>query len=134
MSQAGEWLADGWGACVWAVIADHDHKRDVLQLANVNSGKPCSHCPADRKNCPWWDFSLDAKWSKETYTKACDLASPILRMVIGVSILSVFPDWMHDKYLGTDKVYYVRVQRSLSVLRVVLALTSHIGLKKSVGG
>ena len=90
---------------MWAIIGDHDHKRDVLGLANVNSGKPCSHCPCDRKGTPWWDFSLSAEWARKVYNIAVDLSCVLLRMSAGLSILSVYPDWMHDKYLGTDKVY-----------------------------
>ena len=94
---------------MWAVIGDHDYKRDVLLLANINSGKPCGHCPCDRKDTPWYDFSLSAKWAQKVYNVAVDMACVLLRLSAGLSILSIYPDWMHDKYLGTDKVYTWRV-------------------------
>ena len=85
-------------------MGDHDYKRDVLELANVNAARPCSHCPCDRQDTPWFDFSLTAKWISKTYQDGLDLKCMLLRMSCGLSILAVYPDWMHDKYLGTDKV------------------------------
>jgi hypothetical protein len=32
------------------------------------------------------------------------LVCNLVRQEIGLSSANVFPDWMHDKYLGTDKV------------------------------
>ena len=104
---AGEWLANGWGACVWAVIGDHDYKRDVLKLANINACSPCSHCPCDRRGVPWFDFSWYAKWCDLVYDFTFELICELLRMSAGLSILSVQPDWMHDKYLGTDKAVFL---------------------------
>jgi hypothetical protein len=102
--KAGEWLADGWSAVVWAIIGDHDYKRDVLELANVNASKCCSHCPASRRAFPWMDFSLTANWIDAIYKGLNDLKCVLLRKSAGLGIHSVYPDWMHDKYLGTDKV------------------------------
>ena len=103
MSEAGQPLADGWCGVVWAVQGDHDYKRDCLQLANVNAAKCCSHCPADNGKTPWFHFSPGAKWAKSIYTKRW-LACPLFQNMAGLGILAVYPDWMHDKLLGTDKV------------------------------
>ena len=89
-TQAGKDLADGWCATIYGVIGDNDFKRDVLNMINISTGR-CNYCPCDRKKVPWFDFSLWAKWD-------------LIRKQIGLSSANVFPDWMHDKYLGTDKV------------------------------
>ena len=89
---------------MWAVIGDHDYKRDVLNLASINSAHPCGHCPAKRKEYLWWDFSLSARWARNVRSVAVDMPCVLLRLSVGLSILSVYPDWMHDKFLGTDKV------------------------------
>jgi hypothetical protein len=86
------------------VIGDHDYKRDILKLNNVNSAAPCSHCPADRKGVPWFDFGWAAEWTSRCYDASAAMVCELLQMSAGLSILSVQPDWMHDKYLGTDKV------------------------------
>ncbi len=102
LREAGEKLADGWCGAVWALEGDHDYKRDCLELANVNAVQCCSHCPADNTHCPWFHFVPGARWAKGIYaTRALRCA---LFQMVGVGIWSVYPDWMHDKHLGTDKV------------------------------
>ena len=101
-------LAGGYFACVWALTGDQDYKRDCLQLANVSSGKPCTHCPANTSTCPWYDFRPTAVWASKIYTLLAWLQTEWTKCSIfltkGVSNMSVYPDWMHDKNLGTDKV------------------------------
>ena len=101
-TQAGKDLADGWCATIWAVIGDNDYKRDVLSMINISTGT-CNYCPCNKGNTPWFDFSLSAKWAKNLY-QPYELACRLVRQDIGLSSANVFPDWMHDKYLGTDKV------------------------------
>ena len=83
---------------------DHDYRRDCLSLANINAVEPCTNCLCNRGNIPWFDFRLDAKWvntSRESEPLECTLFS---RQPPCITRRSVWPDWMHDKYLGTDKV------------------------------
>ena len=101
-TQAGTWLADGWCATVYAVIGDNDYKRDVMEMINISKGT-CNYCPGNKSTCPWFDFQLCAKWAQRMY-KPYELACKLIRKGIGLSSANVFPDWMHDKYLGTDKV------------------------------
>ena len=102
-TQAGTWLADGWCATVYAVIGDNDYKRDVMEMINISKGT-CNYCPGNKSTaCPWFDFRLCAKWAQRMY-KPYELACKLIRQEIGLSSANVFPDWMHDKYLGTDKV------------------------------
>ncbi len=107
-SQAGEYLADGLSACIWAIIGDQDYKRDCLLLPNVSSGTPCAHCPCNNHAVPWFDFRPQAAWVGLICTLMQWMNSQWNRSelfkIIGVTILTVYPDWMHDKNLGTDKV------------------------------
>ena len=113
-------LADGWSALVYALIGDHDYKRDCLQLNNINSAQPCSHCKANRTTIPWFDFSLVAKWI--TSPRSSELRCSLFGSEVGISRKSVWPDWMHDKYLGTDKVPGEGDLIFVMLLRTVLML------------
>jgi len=73
-----------------------------MDMINISTGR-CTYCPCNRGTTPWFDFSLLAKWAKNLY-KPYELACRLVRQEIGLSSANVFPDWMHDKYLGTDKV------------------------------
>ena len=42
-SKGGTPLAGGFYALTWCKGGDQDYKRDCLGMANVNSGKPCTH-------------------------------------------------------------------------------------------
>ena len=56
---------------------------------------------------PWFDFRFNADWISRAYTWKSWLDAGMknseLFEIIGVSILSFYPDWMHCKALGTDK-------------------------------
>jgi hypothetical protein len=72
-------------------------------MINISTGR-CNFCPCNRGAAiPWFDFSLFSEWAKKLY-KPYELSCNLIRKRIGLSSASVFPDWMHDKYLGTDKV------------------------------
>ena len=112
--QVGQWLADGCYAVVWGLLGDHDYKRDCLGLPNVLSHNCCPSCPADTSKQPWFDFRLSAKWISMIY-KACDKSYPCKLLTIqGVSVLTIWGDWMHDKPLGTDKVHPLFCAKGLS--------------------
>ena len=116
--KANALLADGWSALVYGLIGDHDYKRDCLLLTSVNSAQPCSHCNANKTNLRWFDFSLGAKWI--TSPRSGDFKCSLFGTDVGISRKSVWPDWMHDKYLGTDKVPGERNLRFCMLLRCVL--------------
>ncbi len=66
-----------------------------------------NHCPARKRTCPWYDFRPTAEWVMRTYKTAIahpDVDCPLIDDEIGITRQSVYSDWMHDKYLGTDKV------------------------------
>ena len=95
-------LADGWSGLVYGLLGDHDYKRDCLLLNNINSSQPCTHCKCNKTDTPWFDFSLVAKWIFSPWNTI--LRCSLFGQEVGLSRKSVWPDWMHDKYLGTDKV------------------------------
>jgi len=64
---------------------------------------PMQLLPLRQRESSWFDFSLWAKWAQSLY-KPYELECNLIRKQIGLSSANVFPDWMHDKYLGTDKV------------------------------
>ena len=103
--QAGTDLAGGYYGTVWACVGDHDYKRDCLLLPNINSAHPCGACPANTTDCPWFDFRKTARCFSRVFGHGgFDVSKCLLFGIIGLTHLSVYPDWMHDKPLGTDKV------------------------------
>jgi len=107
---AGEPLMDGFTIWLWAVIGDLDYYYKNLRLPNSNSKCPCAWCPANTTTLKWYDFRWPrAKWPDAVYTKAAWLATafsqcPLFNESLGITILSVYPDWMHCKHLGIDKI------------------------------
>ena len=102
--KAGQPLADGWRAIVWGIIGDQDYKRDCLRLPNINSSCPCPLCDANTSSTPWFDFRREAAWV-QTMKGAAAWDRCALFDLRGVTLASLYGDWMHDKNLGTDKVH-----------------------------
>lgn len=107
-SMAGKSLMGGFTAYIWGVIGDLDYFTKTLELPNSNSGSPCALCPCNSTDVPWWDFRLLAEWIRRIYTPAEWLAAGWDRCGLfrcpGVNVYSIYPDWMHIKHLGIDKV------------------------------
>jgi len=105
---AGKPLAGGYFATVWALVNDLDHNRAAMDLQNASSSNCCTLCPANITDKPWWDFGARAKWRAFCYTPASWAAAGWNKCKLfdipGVSVLSLYPDWMHTKHLGCDKV------------------------------
>ena len=105
---AGKSLMGGLCCYIWACIGDLDYWVKTLELPNSNSNEPCALCPANCTTHPWWDFRASASWAACVYTASawaglgwntCGLFK-----CPGVSVYSLYPDWMHVKHLGIDKV------------------------------
>ena len=100
---------DGFYMCVWALIADLDHVRSKYGGQTASSNNPCDLCPCNASTMPWYDFRPTAKWLKHIYSVAQwrennkDKKLSAIWEIVGVTILSYYPDWMHCKSLGTDK-------------------------------
>ena len=75
---------------------------------NCNSVQPCNLCPCNSSSIPWHHFSFAAQWLDRIYTTtewvASGAATAEIFKIEGVTNDSLYPDWMHAKYLGTDKV------------------------------
>ena len=95
-------------SCLWLLSSDCEHNTSCYGQPNVNSNKPCMLCPVNASDLPWWDFRINAEWISKIYTllqwQMENLDECILFSVIGVSVYSLYPDWMHVKHLGVDKI------------------------------
>ena len=104
----GKKLMDGVFMCLWALPCDLDHCFKCYGMPCSNSNHPCGLCPVDASGMPWFDFRVNADWIGHIYTVQSWLAAGMKRCIlfdiIGVSILSFYPDWMHCKSLGIDKI------------------------------
>ena len=104
---AGVKLMNGKFMAVWSLICDLEHANKCYQLPSPSGNCPCGLCPVNSGTLPWWDFRPNALWFDRVYTIPSWLASGWKKSkifdIIGVSILSFYPDWMHCKSLGIDK-------------------------------
>ena len=102
----GDPLAGGYYCCLWIILGDLDYFTKVLGLANYNSNCPCSLCPVDSGGLPWYDFRPAAPWLHKVFTAGEGNLTNILFTLPGVTVESIYPDWMHVKHLGLDKKAY----------------------------
>ena len=105
-----KWLAGGFFGIVWAFRGDMDWNAEFFNLPRHNDATPCGWCPATSGGAmPWSDFRIHpmAAWMRNIYSSRQWLAANPVRHALltlpGVSILTVTPDLMHIKYLGTDQ-------------------------------
>ena len=107
-AKAGTSLMGDFFACIWVVASDCEHHTSVYLLPNASSNNPCMCCPANVTTLKWWDFRLDADWIDHIYTlltwQASGFDKCLLFQIVGVTVFSLYPDWMHCKHLGIDKV------------------------------
>ena len=100
-------LMGGKYMSLWALICDLEHAYKAYNLPNPTSSCPCGPCPVNSAKLKWWDFRPNAPWTFEIFTKevwlALNINTSIIFQIVGVSILSFYPDWMHCKSLGVDK-------------------------------
>lgn len=105
---AGDDLLGGSFMCIWALICDLDHGWKAYKMPNPNCNTPCGCCPCNASDTPWFDFRPTAAWIPKIYTVEdwleAGLNACLLFGIIGVTILSWYPDWMHCKALGIDKI------------------------------
>ena len=112
--QAGTLLAGGWCGTIWAMMGDLDYMRDCLEQPNATGTSPCGLCPVDHKKLPWFDYRRRAvrEWLSKVFStaqwKAARNAKSAIFRLPGVTNHTLYPDWMHGKHLGTDKVFLLR--------------------------
>jgi len=107
LAGGGVSLLGGHFMVVWALICDLEHCCKCYQMPNPTSNTPCGLCPCNTVGLPWFDFRPCAVWRDRVYTVQSWLAAGLRRSmvfdIVGVTILSFYPDWMHCKALGIDK-------------------------------
>ena len=107
-AKAGTDLMGGFFMTVWLLASDGDHNSKVYGLPNSNRLDPCGLCPVNSSTLPWYDFRINAEWVNRIYDQITWEASgwntSNIFEIFGLGILSVYPDWMHVKHLGLDKV------------------------------
>ena len=115
--RAGQWLAGRYRAIIWCLKGDLDYFAKCLKLAHYGSAHPCCLCPCNNTEgdgmC-WSEFRPShAEWMGELWTndewRAMHTAVHLLFTIPGVGITMVYMDYMHVKYLGTDKYVYASI-------------------------
>ncbi len=117
--RAGTPLAGGWYATLWSLRGDLEYFATTLGLPHPSSLQPCILCKATTTTLPWSDFRQNtAPWLATVWDRtAWELDHPERHPVFhlpGVSILSVCPDFLHTKHLGTDCYFYGSVLKFMS--------------------
>ena len=110
--RAGEDLAGGYFAELWAILCDLDVIWQVWKLRSRGGARPCSWCDADNTvgSRPWSDFRLpNAVWMSTVYDEhsfnaAFPDLNPLFAMA-GISVYTLWPDYMHIKHLGVDMYF-----------------------------
>ena len=109
-SKAGQDLAGGYFACLFALCGDLDAGCKYFKLPRWSShSEPCAICPCTyRGTLSWQNNRSDAPWIRACFTPASWNAKenkstcPLFRLP-GVSGCIVALDLMHSKYLGVSQ-------------------------------
>ena len=108
--RAGKDLANGFFGVLWALRGDLDYYSKVLDLTHYAAASCCIWCRANldlHSPLCWSEFrEAFCQWKNNEWSASNWLAGHPTHCVIfdldGVSIDTVFADWMHVKHLGTD--------------------------------
>lgn len=108
-------LGEHFVAVVWLIRGDLDAFNKEYMLPNSGrNDHPCCFCPGNASafmNAFEFREGL-CKWLPKIYTKANWIYSQFCKHLLftttalGVTILHVSADWMHNKNLGTDQYFY----------------------------
>jgi len=100
-------LMGGKFMAVWAFTHDMEHGYKAMELPNPTAKKPCGICGCDSGPNKWWDFRPNSNWMGKVFNHAefqgSGFMKCVLFQIVGVTVLCLYPDWMHCKSLGTDK-------------------------------
>ncbi|OLP93413.1 hypothetical protein AK812_SmicGene24693 [Symbiodinium microadriaticum] len=116
--RAGQALAGGFYATLWAVVGDLDYFASVLDVArSTNAASPCCRCKASKwGDQTWQDFRPTAAWMSTVFSPTTWRALPAdakstcpLFSMAATSICILGYDFMHSKYLGADKTLYASI-------------------------
>ena len=106
---AGRQLAGGYFGCLWGIKADLEFYGNTMGLEGLGDANPCLCCRADNRDDsrPWTDHREGAAWEATIWTDATwRPAHPIhcpLFDLPGFTVLMIFIDLMHTRYIGTDQ-------------------------------
>ena len=107
--RAGLPLAGGYYGVLWTIQGDLDWYHKAFHLSHWRHAQPCFLCQAKTTTLPWNVFLEDAPWRATTWQGDAWLAAHAERHFLltlpGVSIISVYPDWLHCKHLGVDQYF-----------------------------
>ena len=111
-------LAGGYYALVWVLKGDLEYMYECLGLEYFNSHNPCFCCKANTSTIPWTAHQRNATWTthlweQEDWQAHHANCCPLLRLLPGVGVHSLWPDFMHCKHLGTDQRLYGSVLHML---------------------
>ena len=100
---------------LWVLRGDLDYLCKEMFLPNSSrNDHPCCFCPGNATRAlNAFEFRHgQSAWRPRIYTKVAWAHSPFCQHLIfrattlGVTVLSVAADWMHNKNLGTDQYFY----------------------------
>ena len=129
-SMTGKDLAGVFFSVLWGIIGDLDYYYQQLKLKFHGSGEPCSFCPCNNSAMKWSEFNpLTSLWMRNVYTPAQFKATFVANLVPGeflhplftlpgVTCRTIWYDYMHCKYMGTDQYFLA------SVLLVAVFMTA----------
>ena len=97
----GTYLADGFRCVLWTVSGDLEWFKQWLDFPHWNAHSPCGFCRCTLRSRT--NVLSSAAWTASVYTSGCrgDSKCPLF-LISGVDILTVKPDYMHNKHMGTD--------------------------------
>ena len=109
-------MGDFFVGVVWTLRGDLDYYCKELFLPNSGrNDRPCAFCPANasigglnafefRQGVSTWRTRI---FTKATWAKSAFCNHLLFRTTaLGITVLSVSADWMHNKNLGTDQYFY----------------------------
>ena len=116
--------AGGYFCALWAKLGDLDYYATMMKLRHYAANIPCSWCREGESDAiPWNGFRPTASWIHTTYSSAqFEAAFPgrhrILKMT-GVTIHTIYPDYMHCKFLGVDMYFLGSVLTIMTFMLII---------------
>ena len=87
---------------LWAIEADLDLLANLWNVPRTDATAPCAFCQCTdiHGDRPWNNFELPV----QTYNPVLYSQSPMYK-IPGVTLSTVYIDWVDTKYLGTDQYF-----------------------------
>jgi len=110
-------LAGGWCGTLFALCQDLEALAEELGLKSHTQTDGCNWCHSNESSTPWIHLHKGAKWLTTVWKGRQWLArmrpTNALFNLVGVTITTAAPDWMHNKHIGTDHYVYAAVIKYL---------------------